>query len=211
MPPEPSPDQRLGNLLQAVSLCTGAKRVLEIGCGSGASTLSLASVMPADGLLIAIETDPSLAAEARHRFAAAGFAGRISVIVGDASRFLHKVRGPFDVIFLDVDGLDHLRGRLVALLRQGGVLITADRKYSGEGGGPGALSLVVKDMTIAEWLATAKADAEKRGLSELIPMLEGLAQATERLRAADWNENPDQDTPFDPPNLAQDKPRDDDH
>jgi len=45
-------------------------------------------------------------------------------------------------------------------------------------------------MTIAEWLAAAKADAEKRGLPELIPMLDGLAQATERLRAADWNDNP---------------------
>jgi hypothetical protein len=45
-------------------------------------------------------------------------------------------------------------------------------------------------MTIAEWLETAKADAEQRGLPELIPMLEGLAQATERLRAADWNDNP---------------------
>jgi hypothetical protein len=53
------------------------------------------------------------------------------------------------------------------------------------------------DMTIAEWLAAAKADAEKRGLSELSPMLEGLAQSTERLRAADWNDNPDKDTPRD--------------
>ena len=52
-------------------------------------------------------------------------------------------------------------------------------------------------MTIAEWLAQAKADAEKRGLPELIPMLEGLAQATERLRAADWNDNPDRGTPYD--------------
>jgi len=43
-------------------------------------------------------------------------------------------------------------------------------------------------MTIAEWLAAAKADAEQRDLSELIPMLDGLAQATERLRAADWND-----------------------
>jgi hypothetical protein len=53
-------------------------------------------------------------------------------------------------------------------------------------------------MTIAEWLAAAKADAEKRGIPELIPMLEGLAQATERLRAADWNDNPDRETPHDP-------------
>ena len=53
-------------------------------------------------------------------------------------------------------------------------------------------------MTIAEWLAAAKADAEKRGLSELIPMLDGLAQAAERLRAADWNDTPDTATPVDP-------------
>ena len=44
-------------------------------------------------------------------------------------------------------------------------------------------------MTIAEWLAAARADAETRGLPELPPMLDGLAQATERLRAADWNDD----------------------
>ena len=46
-------------------------------------------------------------------------------------------------------------------------------------------------MNIAEWLVAAKADAEARGLPELIPMLDGLAQATERLRNADWNDNAD--------------------
>jgi hypothetical protein len=51
-------------------------------------------------------------------------------------------------------------------------------------------------MNIADWLAAAKADAEARGLPELLPMLDGLAQATERLRAADWNDQADQD-PFD--------------
>jgi len=51
-------------------------------------------------------------------------------------------------------------------------------------------------MNIAEWLEAAKADAEARGLPELIPMLDGLAQATERLRKADWNDNAEQD-PFD--------------
>lgn len=46
-------------------------------------------------------------------------------------------------------------------------------------------------MTVAEWLAYAKADAEKRGLKDLIPALEGLAKATEQLRRADWNEAAD--------------------
>ena len=46
-------------------------------------------------------------------------------------------------------------------------------------------------MTVAEWLALARADAEKRGLPDLIPALEGLARATEQLRAADWNDQAD--------------------
>ena len=44
-------------------------------------------------------------------------------------------------------------------------------------------------MTIAEWLAAAQADAQTRGLPELVTLLDGLAHATERLRAADWNDD----------------------
>jgi hypothetical protein len=39
------------------------------------------------------------------------------------------------------------------------------------------------------WLQTAVEDAERRGLTELRPLLEGLAQATITLRAADWNDS----------------------
>ena len=158
-------------------------RILEIGTGRGDATLKLAAALPADGLLIGMEADPMLAAEARERLRVAGHAEKVSVIVGEPARFLHKVRGPFDVILLHHHDLP--REKLAALLRPGGMLIDADRKYS------------ERDMTIAEWLAAAKADAEKRGLPELIPLLDGLAQATERLRAADWNDDPDKDTPVD--------------
>ena len=47
-------------------------------------------------------------------------------------------------------------------------------------------------MTVAEWLALAKADAEQRRLPDLIPALEGLAKATEQLRSAGWNDAADQ-------------------
>lgn len=179
--------------LRVIAGSVGARKILEIGTGSGASTLELASAMPAGGMLITMEIDPSIAAGARQAFAEAGYADRISVIVGDPARFLHKVGGPFDVIFHDAGPIEPVRDRLIALLRPGGVLITPDRKYS-DGD---TVSILVKDMTIAEWLAAAKADAEKRGMPELLPLLEGLAQATERLRAADWNDNPDKETPGD--------------
>ena len=42
---------------------------------------------------------------------------------------------------------------------------------------------------VEAWLQAAIADAEKRGLPELKPLLEGLAQSTRQLRAADWNDH----------------------
>jgi hypothetical protein len=44
-------------------------------------------------------------------------------------------------------------------------------------------------MTIASWLEAAIADAEKRGLPELKPLLEALARSTQALRAANFNDN----------------------
>jgi hypothetical protein len=40
-------------------------------------------------------------------------------------------------------------------------------------------------MNIAAWLASATADAEARGLPELIPLLTTLARSTQALRDAD--------------------------
>jgi hypothetical protein len=42
-------------------------------------------------------------------------------------------------------------------------------------------------MTIDQWLQDAQADAERRGLPELKPLLEALARATTALRAGDFN------------------------
>jgi hypothetical protein len=42
-------------------------------------------------------------------------------------------------------------------------------------------------MTIDAWLQAAIADAERRGLPEMKPILETLARATTALRAADFN------------------------
>jgi hypothetical protein len=45
--------------------------------------------------------------------------------------------------------------------------------------------------SIARWLAAAEADAERRGLPELKPLLQSLAASTTALRAADWNDAAD--------------------
>ena len=44
-------------------------------------------------------------------------------------------------------------------------------------------------MTIEDWLHAIVADAERRGLPQLKPMLQALARAAGALRAADFNEH----------------------
>jgi len=46
----------------------------------------------------------------------------------------------------------------------------------------------LSDRRVQDWLEAAEADADRRGLPELKPALRRIAQATARLRAADWND-----------------------
>lgn len=49
-------------------------------------------------------------------------------------------------------------------------------------------------MELNDWLETAIADASRRGLTDLRPLLETLAKATRALREADWNDDPRAET-----------------
>ena len=42
-------------------------------------------------------------------------------------------------------------------------------------------------MSVKAWLDAALADADRRGLPALRPLLEALARSTAALRVADWN------------------------
>jgi predicted O-methyltransferase YrrM len=123
-----------GALLHSLARACGAKRILEIGTAIGYSTLWLATALPADGALITMEYDGARAARARGHFSVAGYAGQVSVIVGDATRFLHKVSGPFDLIFQDSDKklYEPMLDRLVELLRPGGLLVADNILWNGE-------------------------------------------------------------------------------
>lgn len=121
-------------LLRSLVIATGAKKILEIGTAIGYSAVWMAQALPEGGQLISLEIDPSRAATARANFERAGLSQTISVIVGDASRFLHKVAGPFDLIFQDGSKAlyEPLLDRLVDHLRPGGLLVTDNVLWDGE-------------------------------------------------------------------------------
>ena len=147
----------------------------------------LARSLPADGQLISIEIDPGRAAIARGHLEEAGLTDRVSVMVGDAARMVHKVAGPLDLIFNDGDKLQYgpLLDRLLALLRPGGVLITDNVLWDGEVV-PGLVTPPRRspDETAAIAAYNRRLAADPRLVTSFLPVRDGVAMSV-RTRAPD--------------------------
>ena len=130
----PIVDPLVGALLHALTRATAATRVLEIGTAIGYSTVWMATALPAAGLLVTLERDHARATTARAYLREAGVDDRVNVMIGEADRYLHKLAGPFDLVFQDGDKTQYtpMLDRLVALLRPGGLLVTDNVLWSGE-------------------------------------------------------------------------------
>ncbi len=117
-----------GPILGALVAATGAKRILEVGCGLGYSALWLAFGSSPDGSVETIEQDPSHAEFARRQFEQEGYGQRTAVRQGRGADVLPRLTGPYDLIFCDSDideyliDLDHF----LRLLRPGGLLVTSN-------------------------------------------------------------------------------------
>lgn len=98
-----------------------AKRVLVIGAVADGAQISPDAVLAPDGMLIVMEEDAARAAGMRSRLSSDRSTQR-TVISGDPRRMLHKIAGPFDVIFCNPAYLS-LRPLLEKKLAPGGVLI----------------------------------------------------------------------------------------
>lgn len=113
---------------------TQTSRVLEIGTGCGRSAVHIARALRPDGMLITIERDAAIASVARRLFARHDCADKVSLIVGDPARYLHKIAGPFDIVVqtgADPTRFEALHERLLKLLAPGGVLITYNLNHAG--------------------------------------------------------------------------------
>ena len=168
----------VGRFLETVVLAVGACRVLEIGTDNGYAALWLARALPDDGGLFSIGHDRRRAAMARAHLEAAGLGDRAHVIVGDAARTVHKVAGPFDVIFDAGDRRQHgpLLDRLVTVLRPGGMLVTGNALRPGEiGAGPGGSPDRPTDETDAVAACNRRLAADPRLVTSFLPVGNGLA------------------------------------
>jgi predicted O-methyltransferase YrrM len=174
----PLVDPEVGALLHVLTLAFGARRVLEIGTAIGYSGSWIARALPRDGMLITLEIDAPRAARAKANFARAGVAERTSVMIGDASVLLAKVRGPFDLIFQDGEKRQYgpMLDRLAALLRPGGLLITDNVLWDGEVV-PGYIDPPVRnpEQTAAVAAYNARLSAAANFKTSWLPLRDGIA------------------------------------
>jgi predicted O-methyltransferase YrrM len=165
-------------LLRSLVIAMGARKLLEVGTAIGYSAIWMAQALPEGGQLISLELEPARAATARANAERAGLGATISVIVGDAARFLHKVAGPFDLVFQDgsKELYEPLLDRLVELVRPGGMIVTDNVLWDGEVvEGFAASPRHPQASTIAIRSYNERLAADARLLTTFLPCGDGVA------------------------------------
>jgi predicted O-methyltransferase YrrM len=116
-----------GKLLMLLAQIQGARSILEIGTLGGYSTIWLARALPRGGRLVTLEADSAHAEVARKNIARAGLSDRVRLRVGPALDALAKLKGRFDLVFIDADKESNPDYLVWALkLTRRGSLIIAD-------------------------------------------------------------------------------------
>lgn len=123
-----------GRFLETLVWLSGARRILEIGCFTGYSALSMAAALPPDGTITTCEVDSDRAALARRHFDASPWAGRIEILVGPALDSIRTLDGPFDLVFIDADKTNYANyyEAVLPLLSDRGLILADNVLWSGQ-------------------------------------------------------------------------------
>jgi len=109
------------------------KRILEVGCAIGYSSILFASTIGDDVEIITVERNEKMIEKAKENIKLAGFEKNITILEGDAEEKLKEVEGEFDMIFIDAaKGQYQLFYDLVIdKLKVDGLLISDNILYQG--------------------------------------------------------------------------------
>jgi predicted O-methyltransferase YrrM len=117
----------VGEFLHILARAMQAKQILELGTATGYSAIYLARAWAGlKGKLVTVEKDEGMARRAHANFQKAGLGHCIEIRVADALTEMTNMKGPFDLIFLDIDKEDYfpLLSHCHRLLKIGGLMVT---------------------------------------------------------------------------------------
>ncbi len=117
-----------GALLGVLARVSGARRMLEVGCGLGYSALWLLDGGGTEATIDSCEADAEHARLARAIFEQAGASRRVTVLEASAATTVTGLSPEYDLIFVDGDPGEYpaMFEDLVRLLRAGGLLISSN-------------------------------------------------------------------------------------
>lgn len=132
-----------GMFVAQVARSVRAKRVLEIGMFTGTTTLCVATHLPADGKIVALEIDAYLKDFVMPHMEKAGVGNKVDIRTGPAKDTLKQLADQgesFDLIFIDADKSGYV-GYFntildTKLLAPGGTMLVDNTLYSACGAAP---------------------------------------------------------------------------
>jgi predicted O-methyltransferase YrrM len=128
-----------GGFMYLLAKSLNAKRVVEVGCFTGYSALSVAQALGSDGKLFTFDINSETMQLAERYAREAGLDSRIEFRLGDAVAELKKftnvtTENSFDLAFIDADKVNYptYYEYCSRLLRKGGILLLDNALYDGE-------------------------------------------------------------------------------
>lgn len=109
------------------------KRILEIGCAIGYSSIFFATVLGGDVEIITTERNPVMLEKAYENIEKAGFKDKIRILEGDATETLKDLDGEFDMIFIDAAKGQYkmFYDMVTPRLKKGGIVVSDNILYKG--------------------------------------------------------------------------------
>lgn len=164
-----------GSFLHVLAKSLRARRILELGTAIGYSGTWFARALPPDGQLLTVEADPETAKIAEANLAKTGVQDRVTVLVGPAQEILEDLKGPFDLIFVDInkEGYPDVLEPCIRRLRVGGLLVTDNVLWHGAVANPKDRS----EETAAIRTYNERLAKDPRMLVSILPLRDGVSIA----------------------------------
>ena len=123
-----------GALLTMLVKLLKPRRVLEIGCFTGYSTVCMAYGLPEGGHIDSLEINEELEYLILEGFEKAGVKDRVTMHFGDAKKTLGTLQGPYDLVFMDADKRDYCAyyEQMKPLLHSGSLILADDVLWDGK-------------------------------------------------------------------------------
>jgi predicted O-methyltransferase YrrM len=165
----------VGRLLYQLARMTGAKRILELGSGYGYSAYWFGRAIGNEGEIFCTEGDERNVERAKEYFRRGKIRSTATFLNGDALRLVDDLKGPFDIIFNDIDKHQYPRAfrKALPLLKKGGLLISDNVLWSGK-----ILDRKPDRDTAGILTYTRLIYSSKELFTSIIPLRDGVAVST---------------------------------